>query len=796
MSLIKAQGAGDASTGFYPHTIDQSARFDGGSSSVLSRTPSSTGNRKTWTWSGWVKRSVLGTSQNFYTPFSAGPYTGSSIHLGFYYSGSKIDIISFYQYTSGYQILYETNAVFRDVSAWYHFVIAVDTTDSTSTDRVKIYLNGTRITSFQTSTAPSLNLDTYMNLSGTTHYVGSSSRASTDNLEGHLAEVNLIDGLALTPASFGETKAGIWIPKNTSGLTFGTNGYRLKFQDSSSIGDDTSGNGNDLSPSGLAATDVILDSPTNNHSTFNPLEAESLLTYSENNLALAYSGSTNRALARSTIKMPASTDAFFEVKITSSLGSGVDMAIGIEDGTALSANDAAVYNNAYVIREDGNFIDQSSSGSYGVSFTNNDVIGVWRKANGDLVFYKNGTAMNSGTPAKTGLTGEFHFVAGPFNGASCIARFASDEWTNAPSGVDSTMSLCADNLPDPGIDPAQDEEPTDYFNTVLYTGDGNATQNVTVGFDPDFTWIKSRSSGSGHHSLIDSVRGDVALNSNQSVDEYGVGAFNSNANGTIDVPYYANDYSMNTSSATYVAWNWLAGGSASSNSNGTITSSVSANTEAGFSIVGYTGTGSAGTVGHGLSSAPEMIIQKMRNPSSAENWTVFHKDLTSDNYFLRLNLVNGEADGSGNYFSATSSTTFSIGSTSQVNENTKNSIAYCFHSVDGYCKVGSYVGNGSTDGPFVYTGFRPAWVLIKSKGGSPANNGWYLYDNKRENYGTLVDAQMYANLSSADDNGNRDLDFTSNGFKPRLTDVNVNGSGATFIYLAISDQPFKYANAR
>ena len=161
---------------------------------------------------------------------------------------------------------------------------------------------------------------------------------------------------------------------------------------------------------------------------------------------MAYSGSSARNMARSTIEIPASTDAFFEMVMTSNLGSGVDFAIGIEDGTAQSDNSNSIYNNAYIIREDGNFIDQGSSGSYGVSFTNTDVIGVWRKANGDLVFYKNGTAMNSGTPAKTGLTGTMFFVAGPFNGASAEARFASSKWTNKPSGVTDSMALNTSNL--------------------------------------------------------------------------------------------------------------------------------------------------------------------------------------------------------------------------------------------------------------------------------------------------------------------------------------------------------------
>ena len=220
---------------------------------------------------------------------------------------------------------------------------------------------------------------------------------------------------------------------------------------------------------------------------------------------------------------------------------------------------------------------------------------------------------------------------------------------------------------------------------------------------------------------------------------------------------------------------------------------MSANTEAGFSIVSYTGTGSAGTVGHGLSSAPEMIIQKMRNPSSAENWTVFHKDLTSANHALRLNLTNAQFDGSGNYFSATSSTTFSIGSTSQVNENTKTYIAYCIHSVDGYSKIGSYTPNQNADGPFIYLGFRPAFFLAKL---ATHTQEWAMHDNKRTAAYNPSNGTLYPNDASGEYTGN-DIDFLSNGVKLRNSGGSLNyASSGTMIYMAFAEQPFKYSNAR
>ena len=430
-------GNSQASTGF---TIDQSIRFNDDDSGRMGRTPSSASNRRTWTLSVWIKRGNLDSS-GFKFIFSR---TEASVaaNIAFYQ-----DSLYFSAASAGHELNLTTNRKFRDPSAWYHIIIAQDTTQAVSSERVRIYVNGQRETSFSTETYPALNYQGYINTAAL-HDIGVSrpSGSLSGYFDGYMAEIHLLDGYAYDPSFFGEfNNSGIWIPKEYTG-SYGTNGFKIDGRDSSDLGDDESGNGNDYATSGLSADDQQPDSPTNNHAVFNPIEAETLITYSEGNLAIAYSGNSARNLARSTIEIPASTDAFFEMVMTSNLGSGVDFAIGIEDGTAQSDNSNSIYNNAFVIREDGNFIDQNSSGSYGVSFTNTDVIGVWRKANGDLVFYKNGTAMNSGTPAKTGLTGTMFFVAGPFNGASAEARFASSKWTNKPSGVTNSMALNTSNL--------------------------------------------------------------------------------------------------------------------------------------------------------------------------------------------------------------------------------------------------------------------------------------------------------------------------------------------------------------
>ena len=438
-------GSSGQSTGY---EIDQSIRFNDNDSAYMSRTPGSAGDRRTWTWSGWVKRGDLST------------YSAGRIFLQHGDSGSglqeviRIDSAATNQYLmyysdpdSGYvRTTYSVN----DPSAWYHFIFVKDTTHAVNSERFRIYINGIRQTSLQNSTYPSQNSQGYIN-NTVLHRIGADQNGSSSNYDGYLAEVHFLDSYAYGPEFFGEFKQNtdIWIPKEYTG-SYGTNGFYLKGESSGALGNDSSGNDNDYSTNGLAADDQQPDSPTNNHAVFNPLDVASngFTTFSEGNLAITYSGSTARELARSSITIPADTDGFFEMKITADLGSGVDFAIGIEDGSALQDASNTTYTNGYIIREDGTFstTGSSSTSSYGTSFDQNDVIGVWRKANGDLVFYKNGTAMNSGTPAVTSVTGEMHFVAGGFNGGAGLARFASSKWTDTPTGVSSTMALNTKNL--------------------------------------------------------------------------------------------------------------------------------------------------------------------------------------------------------------------------------------------------------------------------------------------------------------------------------------------------------------
>jgi len=330
---------------------------------------------------------------------------------------------------------------------------------------------------------------------------------------------------------------------------------------------------------------------------------------------------------------------------------------------------------------------------------------------------------------------------------------------------------------------------TDYFNTKLYTGNGG-TLNVTgVGFQPDLVWQKSRSLAY-NHNLYDVIRGANAhLRSNLTAAEAspsdGLTSFNSD--GYTMVQGGAVEASNN--GATYATWNWLASNTTASNTDGSITSTVSANTTSGFSIVSYTGNNTAGaTVGHGLGSAPKMIIFKSR--SGTKNWITYH-DGIGNTKAMFLNLTNAEATGS-DYWNNTSPTSsvFTLGDNSNHNDTSANMIAYCFADKQGFSKFGSYTGNGDADGTFVYTGFKPAFVMIKR---TSSTGNWLLLDNKRVGYNGS-NYWIEANKSDAENTTANWIDILSNGFKLRLSGSSGNSDGNSYIYMAFAEAPLVGSN--
>jgi hypothetical protein len=365
------------------------------------------------------------------------------------------------------------------------------------------------------------------------------------------------------------------------------------------------------------------------------------------------------------------------------------------------------------------------------------------------------------------------------------------------------LPLSTANLPDPAIDPAQESSPADYFGSVVWSGNSSATKRTDIQFDgvqPDLVWLKNRTL-SRDHALHDDVRGlNARIKSN-----------NTEAESTSDAPFDTDGFgfngvdtqlriattnsSYNASGSSYVAWGWKASGASGvANNVGSIPSTVSANTESGFSIVSYTGdtTTTPATVGHGLSQKPEMILFKRRTGSSTADWNVYHQAIGATGR-LKLNLTDASQTTSTSFNDTEpTNTEFTVNTATQVNPDGDDVIAYCFHSVDGFSKLGSYTGNGSTDGPFVYTGFRPAFVMIKCS--SAASTMWIMFDAERDTY-NVVDTYLQAQATNAEASFPF-MDYVSNGFKHRHNSSHTNTSGQTYIYMAFAENPFKYSNAR
>ena len=330
-------------------------------------------------------------------------------------------------------------------------------------------------------------------------------------------------------------------------------------------------------------------------------------------------------------------------------------------------------------------------------------------------------------------------------------------------------------------------QPSDHFNTVQWTGNASTNAITGVGFRPDWIWGKSHTSGYSHQ-LYDVLRGATyALKTNgdaaQETLSTGLTSFDS------DGFTLGSNTNINASGHTVTGWNWKANGSGVSNTDGSITSTVSANTTAGFSIVTYTGTGSAATVGHGLGSAPSVIIQK--KTSASATWLVKHPGIGTNGY-IRLDATNASATDSAIWNSTDpTSTVFSIGTDATINGSGATSVAYCFAEKQGFSKFGSYTGNGNNDGTFVYTGFAPAFLLFKN---ASVATSWVMHDTKRDTF-NVSGKGLFPNENSAESStAGRELDILSNGFKIRNPNGEKNTSGNTYIYMAFAEAPLVGSN--
>jgi len=775
-----------------PFEISRSLRFNSADSAYLNRTPGSAGNRKTWTWAGWVKRSAL--TSGFQTLFGAG--TGGSAEASIRFNSD--DTIEFYSYTSGYNARLYTTQVFRDVSAWYHIVAVFDTPNATADQRIRLYANGTEITTFIARTNPTQNYDGYVNNS-ISHTIGDAvSGASPRFLNGYLADVYFIDGQALDPTSFGEFDAttGVWNPIEYTG-SYGTNGFHLTFSDNSgttstTLGKDAAGSNNwtpnNFSVASGSGNDSLVDVPQNgdqtdtgaggevrgNYCTLNPLLPGNN-SYSNGNLDSSFtSGATVGYGQRQWGTIGVSSGKwYFEYVQTS----------GYVQGVGIKSTITGDNLNNYVYVAGATKLDASgSTSSYGASIALNDVVGVAFDLDaGTITFYLNGVSQGqafSGIAAGT----YFPFLLGWSGGNSGqTVNFGQRAFAySAPSGF---KALCTASLPTPTI-----EDGSAYMDVKLYQGNGGTNTISGLGFSPDFVWIKNRPYVYDH-VLFDAVRGTTKIlksNSTAAESTQSTSLTSFNSDGFTLGADGSGEYNF-SSAHNYVAWCWDAGSSTVSNTQGSITSSVRANASAGFSIVTYSGTLAADTVGHGLGVAPGMIIFKQRG-SSVQDWRVYHSSVGAGKS-ARLNTTAAFATQTTD-FTAVSSTTFTLGVSSATNEG--NMLAYCFAPVAGYSAFGSYTGNGSSDGPFVYTGHRTRWLMVKR---TDSAIDWIVIDTARSDY-NQARAELYPNDPAAEGTNGGPIDINSNGFKLRTNSSSWNASGGTYVYACFSENPFKYARAR
>ena len=809
--------------------IEQSLRIDGSAGARLTRTPSSSGNRRTFTLSMWFKRVVVTPSNHDFLFATNQSWFADYFHAKFENSDATLNLSDWPGGTSGTpRIGRKTLGAFRDYSAWTHYVVAIDTTDATAQNRARVYINGVEQTSFSYNTNPTQNAETTWNHT-VIHTLGNFYDTGGTNSynDKYLAEFYNVDGQQLDASSFGEfDDNGVWRPIKYTG-TYGTNGFYLKFDPTAAngVGHDHSGNGHHFSTIGVTTsgtgTDVMSDTPTTNYCTWNPLtirNGSGTMSLTEGNLKFGSTASTTYGSILATIS-PTSGKYYCELTFEGTKSSNYNRELfGIVPIANWQTNtrvDVQQILGSLVYESNGtSSLAHQGTGSvantqsYGVAWDENSNIGIAIDFDTpSLSFYVDGSSQ--GTFPYSMTAGEAYAIfAVDWSNFVEISAFILNAGQRAfeytpPAGF---KALNTRTLPAPDI-----ADGSDNFNTVLYTGNG-ADRNIDVAdnsgnnWQPDLVWIKQRSGSATDHRLFDQVRGGGAVirpnntNAEQTASDDGI--YFAYADG-FNIDYGTNGANYNGSSQTYAAWNWLAGGSGSSNTDGSITSTVSANPTAGFSVVTYSGTSTDNdTIGHGLGVAPAMVIVKNRtsaaNGSAGSHWLTRHQSIgmtgsgTSCQLFLNLpngllnndhgtlitsgnNLLQIKASGSGiPYF--------------HVGQSGQNYVAYCFAEIESYSKFGSYVGNGSDDGPFVALPFTPAFVMIKNTIGT---QDWQIRDNQRLGYNP-ADRTLAPNDPRTENGASSSyaIDLLSNGFKIRGGLAAINGSGNTIVFAAFASSPF------
>jgi len=779
--------------------LDRSLRFRASNSAYLNRTWGTPTDARKFTCSFWLKRGLLSGA---YQPFGGGTAAANAGGLQFLSS----DALNFYWENATNCNLVTTN-VYKDPSLWYNIVVIQDTTQATAGNRLQIYVNG--ILQTLTGTYPAQNASATFN-SATVPFGIMAGRTTSFGLftDGYLGDFYWIDGQANAATSFGQFDGNnYWTPKAYTG-TYGTNGFHLEFEDFSNntattIGKDTSGNGNNWTPTGISVTagityDSMKDVPTltstdtANYCTFNPLDTGGgSVTLSGGNLNYSIASSTGSQV-RGTMGTDLTSKWYWEYTAGSVASPTNPQVFGISTVDGPITNNSSALKLAATIYTDGstNYLANKVINGVSTSITTQfrsvaigDILQVaYDAATGNLWFGKNNTWYD----ATNGTTGN------PSTGTNPV-------WT-LPTG--SSMTPYLGNLGatysgslNCGQRPFIGTVPTGFkslnsFNIAEVSGDVETADLVRIKSRSATTpalWFNSVS-GAGKYILGNNNTAGEATDVNSLIQF--------NKNGLL----IGNNANINTLSATYIADVWKAGDSTVTNTAGSITSQVRANPISGISVVTYTGNGiSTATVGHGLGIQPAMVILKSR--SLVNNWWVAHKG--SPNSWLQLDTTGAAGTGGGtggaiNYQSTFTNSVFGFlngsSNVNNVNQNLATYVAYCFLEIPGFSKFDSYISNGSsTDGPFVYTGFRPRWVMIKQR---DVTRSWIMYDTTRNTF-NVVDKYFFMEGLNNNEQTAALLDINSNGFKLKNNNVNTNTTaGQVYIYMAFAEHPFKYALAR
>ncbi len=860
----------------------------------LNRTASATAT--TFTYSAWIKRSGLASDFQYFFSYQSSGGGSNAYGLAFNDTTNKM-----YYYGTGGTAT--TDAVFRDPAAWYHVVLSVSSGTGT------LYVNGETVKS-----SISVNQVT----SGEGMSLGAYKYGSTVDyhFDGYMADVHFTDGTAYAPTTFGQTNTdGVWTPLISPSVTYGTNGFHLKFENSGAMGTDSSGNSNTFSVAAGTARQII-DTPTDGFCTLNAVRGvigtnAGNSALSQGNLKAVQSGGYKQC--EGTL-YPTSGKWYWETLIA--VGGGTDVGtVGIyTSGKAQGAYPGTTaYGYGYDSYGSGSKIHNNTrDNSYGVSFAQGDIMGTALDLdNGTLTFYKNNSSQGqaySGIDSSQG----WGFGHGGYYGSTIVANFGQDSsfgnyktaqnnadgngvgdfYYTPPSGF---LALCTQNMSTELTIPVNDGSSA--FHTQLYTGTGSArtiTNDATGDFQPDWVWVKHRNDTTAHsNNLVDAVRGGTkTLYSNSTDSEetitQGITGF------ATDGFTLGTNAAVNNNTINYKAWQWKAGGTAPSNTyavkvvsdsgnkyrfddygtsaitlelqeggtftfdqsdasnsghpirfsttadgthgggseyttgvttngtpgqsgaytritvaasaptlyyycsvhsgmggqantgslfgftnvKGTNQSVVSPNQTAGFSIVSYTrNSDSVTTVGHGLGKTPKVLIEKDRDTGST-NWAFITTARGADQYaFLNTTAAFGSTT------SGFTSTVFR----SSMGANQGDIIAYVFAEIEGYSRFHSYVGNGATKGSFVYTGFRPAYLMTRRT--SAGSDGWAVFDSARDPYNGMQYYE-FINNGNAEGSGTIRLDFLSNGFKWRQAGSSWNADAEEYIFMAFAENPF------